>query len=191
MKLSWPALIIPAIGGLGAAIFVPLASWDQLRPALLPAISIIAAAVLVRLARGLPFTNADHFKLDQFRSVSKNLEDNARKLRALIFVCLADIAMLVLSADAVKLIAPVSTRLPWFPPLASAALSGIIGGLLLYAFTRVVAVVHSDVALLRLQSQILERVIADKNAAAFDARLEKTERPGIAGADKFGNRLPH
>lgn len=190
MKVSWPTVAITTAGLLASGLFVPVATWDTLRPALLPAISIIAAAVLVRLARGLPFTNADHFDLDQFRQVASNLEANARKLRALIFICLAALVLLIVATDVVAITE--SSNLPaWVAPTVGRMLSGTIAWLLLYAFWRIAEVVHSDVSLLRLQSKILEGVITSKNAAAFEKRTADAPKPGIAGTDRFGKALPH
>ncbi|WP_143089580.1 hypothetical protein [Qipengyuania nanhaisediminis] len=190
MKISWPTVAITTAGLLAAGFFVPVGTWETLRPALLPAISIIAAAVLVRLARGMPFTNADHFDLDQFRQVAKNLEANARKLRALIFVCLAAVVLLIVANDAVEVIDRLTAQ-EWVADIAGRGMSATIAWLLLYAFWRIVEVVHSDVSLLRLQSKILEGVITSKNAADFEGRVIERSPAKIAGADNFGKQLPH
>jgi hypothetical protein len=189
MKVSAPSLILPIVAGVSAGTMIHLHAWDNLRSALLPALSVIAAAVLVRLARGLPFTNADHFTLSEFRSVAGKMEANARKLRALIFVCLIALAVLTFGSGIVAAIASVPRILPWVPQAAGGVTSGLIAALVVYAFTRVVEVVHSDVGLLRLQAKVLEGVIASKNAAKFERQVEATNRPGIAGADRFGTRL--
>ncbi len=191
MKLSLTALVLPVAGGIASALWLPLDKWDSLRPALLPAISVIAAAVLVRLARGLPFTNADHFSLEQFRSVSRKLEANARKLRALIFVCLTGLAILIVASDLVNAMMLLPRLANWVVTGAAHSLSGLIAALLVYAFTRVIEVVHSDVSLLQLQAKILETVIANKNAANFEQQLAGKSNPGITGSKVFGGRLPH
>lgn len=65
----------------------------------------------------------------------------------------------------------------------------MIAALIVYAFTRVIEVVHSDVSLLSLQAKVLEGVIAAKNATKFEKQIEGAKRPGIAGAERFGTRL--
>jgi hypothetical protein len=191
MKLSLTALVLPVAGGIASALWLPLDKWDSLRPALLPAISVIAAAVLVRLARGLPFTNADHFSLDQFRSVARKLEANARKLRALIFVCLAGLTSLTLATDLVNALRLLPRLADWAVVGASHFLSGLVAALLVYAFTRVIEVVHSDVSLLQLQARILETVIANKNAANFEKQVASKPSPGISGSTRFGGQIAH
>lgn len=189
MKMSAPSFILPIVAGVTAGMLVHLQAWENLRSALLPALSVIAAAVLVRLARGLPFTNADHFTLSEFRSVAGKMEANARKLRALIFVCLIALAVLTFGSGIVAAIATIPSILSWVPQVAGKVVSGLIASLVVYAFTRVIEVVHSDVGLLRLQSKVLEGVIASRNATKFEKQVETTNRPGIAGADRFGTRL--
>lgn len=189
MKISALPLGLPAIAGVLAGAFVRLSVWDDLRSALLPALSVIAAAVLVRLARGLPFTNADHFTLSEFRSVASKMESNARKLRALIFICLIALAALTFASSAVSAVRMIPRILPWVADSLDVFFSGSISALIVYAFTRVVEVVHSDVGLLRLQAKVLEGVIASKNASKFEKSVDTIERPGIAGADRFGTRL--
>jgi hypothetical protein len=45
---------------------VDVKSWDELKAGLLVALSVMAAGVLVRLARGLPFTAVDHYEVDEY-----------------------------------------------------------------------------------------------------------------------------
>ena len=190
LKMSWVAVVIPIIGAIVAAVFVPLGAWEALRPALLPAISIVAAAVLVRLARGLPFTNADHFSLSDFRSVASKLESNARKLRALIFVCLGSVIGLIAFPDLAKMeLFPLVPFLSWMPEVINRVLSFLLGGAMVYAFARVIEVVHSDVSLLKLQAKIIETAIAAKNAKNFDEQIKPTVNNPISGAKGFGRPL--
>lgn len=191
MKVSAAPLLLPLAGAACAAALVPVAEWELLRPALLPATSIIAGAVLVRLARGLPFTNADHFSLAQFRSISGKLEENARKLRALIFVCLAGVAMLVVAPDVLKALMLIPALPRWALSFADRGISAIIAALQIYTFARIVEVVHSDVSLLRLQSKILETVIANKNAAVFTKAIDASSKTGVVGLENFGRPLQH
>lgn len=190
VRPSWTSVIAPVVGGAASAWLISLATWEQLRTPLLPAISVVAAAVLVRLARGLPFTNADHFSLGDFRSVASKLEANARKLRALIFVCLGALVGLIVFPGLPKLeLFPVLPHFEWVPTALNRLLSATLGGTVVYAFTRVIEVVHSDVSLLRLQSRIMETVIASKNAKAFEKQTESSTGTPIAGSAGYGRPL--
>lgn len=58
-----------------------------------------------------------------------------------------------------------------------------------YAVVRIIQVIEGDVTLLKLQSDILEAVIARKNAATFEAAQSTAVRPPIAGAETFGKTV--
>ena len=189
MKLSLPALILPLISSIAAGCMMSVDTWEQLRPALLPAISVVAAAVLVRLARGLPFTNADHFGLTEFRDVAKKLESNARNLRALIFVCLAAIVSLIGAPLVLGVVRRVAKEQSSLQGLTDSAMSGATAFLTVYSFLRVIEVVQSDVGLLKLQSKIIESAIAKKNAKSFESQVADHPPQGIAGAEHFGRPL--
>jgi hypothetical protein len=160
-----------------------------MRTAVIPAISLIAAAVLVRLARGLPFTNADHFTLVQFRDVSQKLQRNARYLRMLIWICIAAVVAVTIAAPLYRELPAALPGYGWAADLTERGLSAVTGFLVSYAFVRIFEVVQSDVALLKLQANILEAVIAQKNAKAFEK--ERMDHPTgvISGAGSFGTRV--
>lgn len=69
--IRWNNLLIPATVGLAAAYLIDLKFWDDQKAGLLVALSVMAAGVLVRLARGLPFTSVDQYELDEVRQLTK------------------------------------------------------------------------------------------------------------------------
>jgi hypothetical protein len=184
-----PVVWIPLIAAGIAAWLVPVTFWSGIRATLLPALSIIAAAVLVRLARGIPFANPDHFTLDEFRAASLRLESNARKLRALIFVCLGAIVLLVIVPAGSSYVHAHSVLPGWALSAADKALAALLAWSVTYSLCRTVEVVHSDVALLKLQAKVIETAIARKNAAGFEAKIGSQPPPQIAGAERFGMPL--
>lgn len=189
MKVSSPAIIVPTVAAILSAVAVHLPGWVDIRPALIPAIGVLAAAVLVRLARGLPFTNPDHFTLEEFRAVSTKLQVNARYLRALIVVCIAAILAITVGPALFTQLPPAPSSALWLARVTEGAISAAIGYLMAYSFVRILEVVQSDVMLLKLQSQVLENVITNKNAKAFDAKLSAQPPGKIAGSETFGRPL--
>jgi len=187
MKLTVAPIVIPPFIGILAAVTVSVDTWDVWRVSLLPALSIIAAGVLVRLARGLPFTNADHFKLEQFRDVSRRLKAISRSLRLLAYIAIGTMFALIVAKNVQSLATEI------FVPLASGAVGRIIsfglGAGVSYVIVRIVQVIEGDVTLLKLQSDILESVIARKNGAAFEEAQATTVKPPIAGAEIFGKTV--
>jgi len=187
MKLTIFPLVIPLAAAGAAAAIVPVSTWESWRSGLLPALSVVAAAVLVRLARGLPFTNADHFQLGEFRDVAARMQKISKSLRMLIYVCLAAMVAVIIAPSAIHLarrtlIVAVDS---WLERLVSFSLAYSIT----YAFVRLAQVVEGDVSLLKLQSSILEGVLARKNAKAFEERQAGAVTPAIAGAESYGKPL--
>jgi len=188
-RISFPAVVLPVVCAAVSAWVIGLAGWESLRAAVIPAISMIAAAVLVRLARGLPFTNPDHFTLDQFRDISQKLQTNARYLRALIWICIAAVVAVTIGGPLYRELPAALPGYSWAPEATERALSAAIGFLVSYSFVRIFEVVQSDVVLLKLQANIIEGVIAQKNAKAFEK--ERVDHPAgaISGAGSFGTRV--
>lgn len=186
---SVSALVVSGIAGGLSAGLVPTSTWEVLRVALLPALSIVAAAVLVRLARGMPFTNADHFSLEEFRSAAQKIESNAKKLRALIFVCLAAVVSLIFAPELVEFAQRLSRNPPSLFRIIDGTMSAVVGISVVYSFTRIIEVVHSDIGLLRLQSLVLEKAISKKNVTEFDKKLQTAEPGKISGAKDYGKSL--
>lgn len=188
MKAPAPALMLAVPLGIGSALVVPMTTWVDLRTAVLPALSVIGAAVLVRLARGFPFTNADHFTLPEFRRTADKLRDIAHKLRTMMIVCLAAMGQIIIYPSLLAFVA----RQP-LPGLLvgtmEAFMSGALAAATVYAFVRIIEVIQIDVALLKLQARLLENVIAAKNAKAFEKELEAQPPGKIAGAETYGRQL--
>jgi len=161
MKIRWSHLLIPLVGGALASANASIAFWTTAKPSLLTALSVIAAGVLVRLARGLPFSNVDQFTVEEARAVAKSIKRSVRALRALIFVVFATMAVIVFADPLLggvtklltffQLISGFSTI--WLDP--QSIVSGLIGLMLVYVFVRVFAVIGGDVGLVDLQSKYL------------------------------------
>ena len=188
MKAPAPAIVASVPLGIASAFVVPMHAWETMRGGLLPALSVIAGAVLVRLARGFPFTNADRFTLNQFRRTADSLKDVAYKLRTMMFVCLSGMAGLVIFPPFLDYMDRGS-----LPAVVLCCIQGTMSGLLaaatVYAFVRMMEVTQIDLTLLKLQAKLLEDFIAAKNAKAFEQEIEARPPGKIAGASAFGRPL--
>lgn len=187
MKLTVAPIVIPPFVGILAATMVSVDTWDAWRTSLLPALSIIAAGVLVRLARGLPFTNADHFKLEQFRDVSRRLKAISRSLRLLAYIAIGTMFALIIAKNVQSLADQFLP--PWAAETTERFVSFGLGTGVAYAVVRIIQVIEGDVTLLKLQSDILEAVITRKNAATFEAAQATAAKPPISGAETFGKTV--
>lgn len=189
MKAPAPALLFSVPVSIFAAWAVSVATWEELRPALLPALAIVAAAVLVRLARGLPFTNADHFTLVEFRETASRLTEIALKLRTMMWVCLAAIVQLICYPSLLSFLESVPSLLPVGLSFIERGMSALLALTTTYAFVRIIEIIQIDVALLKLQARVLEKAIASKNFKAFEKQIEAHPPGRIAGETTFGRPL--
>src|SRR5690349_5752826 len=144
LRLSYSSILIPVVFGAASGVWISVSAWGDLRSNLLPALSVIAAGVLVRLARGIPFGNPDQFEVEEARRITGAFVQVVRSLRALIYATL--VAMLWLA------VAP-SLAQPLDPAIANTAfarflnptLSATIGLVVVFAITRMIEVVQGDV----------------------------------------------
>lgn len=176
MKIKPSHLLMPALGAATAALTVSVGFWDNSKAAVLTALSVIGAGVLVRLARGLPFTNVDQFQLDEARKISAAVKQSIRALRILIFVILIAMASLVLVKGLTD--AAIAALQPDITKFVEPVASGLIGLLLSYIFVRITAVIQGDVALVDLQSEFFVRAVERKQGERFEkARSSSSEVP--------------
>ncbi|RUU06474.1 hypothetical protein EOD23_13650 [Mesorhizobium sp. USDA-HM6] len=186
MKINWSHLVIPVAGAAGAWGLASVAFWEAAKPSLLTAMSVIAAGVLVRLARGLPFNNPDQFALDEARQIAGAIKQSIRALRALIAVVFLAMGSLVF-AKAFKTAVLAATFLsPKVAPYVEPGISAVVGFLLTYVFVRIFAVVKGDVSLADLQSELLVKAVERKQAERFDKALAKSDVPPMKNPEGYG-----
>ena len=171
-------LIVPTVAAVAAWFLVPLDFWSGARSSLLTAFSVIAAAVMVRLARGLPFTNADHFEVEEIRQVTAAIKQIMRSLLALIMVVLAT----MIAFTFVERIQALFDRfgLPTTKFISAHFLSATLGFLLAFVLMRIIQVVRGDYSLVELQSKFMIRAVERKESKKFDdarAAAAQTEVP--------------
>jgi len=186
MRLTLPPIVIPVGVGLLAASAVPLHVWSGLTSSLLPCISVVGAAVFVRLARGLPFNNPDHFAdRKEAKETADIIIKIARALERLIYIVLICMALLVLSAPLQKVIAEriISDSATNY---IESVYSGILGLSVSFVFVRMLQIVRSDISLAKKQRDIVVGVIDRKNAKSFESALPPPESRNIAGQENFG-----
>lgn len=183
MDLKPTHLIIPIAGAVLAWKTASVDFWDASKAPILTALSVIGAGVLVRLARGLPFTNVDQFEVDEARRVSEAIKRSIRALRVLVFVILFAMAALVLAkgiSDALI------KMLPEWGEYTGPAVSGAVGLLITYAFVRVTSVIQGDVGLVDLQSDFFVRAVERKQAERFVKAQSSSTAPPVANPKDYG-----
>jgi len=187
MRLTVLPIVAPAAAAAVSAALVGLGTWDDARTGLLAALSVIAAAALVRLARGLPFTNPDHLDVDEVEQVTAAVQQLARSLRAFLGIVLATMVLLVLVKPLAGLVS-----LLWITEGAKdtfqRALSGTIGAALAYVMVRIWQIVGSDLGLLDKQVHFMVRAVHRKARAKEEAEAEAAPM-AFKTPEGYGQRL--
>jgi hypothetical protein len=183
--IRWQTLIIPMLAGGLAATFVGVDFWDLSKQAFLVSLSVIAAGVLVRLARGLPFTNVDHYEVEEIRDLTKAVDQICRSLRALIFVVLLAMVFLVLAKPVVEAAKLAQITAPYGDRIVQ-IFSGLLGFLIGYIFMRMVQVIQGDYDLTKLQSKFVVRAVERKEAKRFDGLETKSENTSFKAPEGYG-----
>lgn len=166
----------------GGAIFWFCLTRETLSPILQPlivAVSIMGAALLVRLNRGMP-------TLDW-----KSLDTDERKILTAKIVSLTREYMIVLSIQAlailVLLIFPLAaTVLP--TPLLQKSLLALLGSLIGLAVARMAYIVWRDYDIVRLQKKLIDdsadREAVDKASAEALSKVSAIRASGLRGGSK-------
>jgi hypothetical protein len=183
--IRWPILILPLLVGCFCYRWVPVEFWDTSKQALLVCLSVIAAGVLVRLARALPFTTADQYELDEIRKLTKAVSQIARSLRALLIAVLVGMIGLIVAKPLFEVTKGAGT---WAAHVdIESVISGVLGFILSYVLFRMLAVVRGDQDLTELQSTFVVRAVERKQAERFQ-KLQERAAP-FKQPDDFGEPL--
>lgn len=161
----------------GAAAFWLLVPLWRLYPAMQPmvtALSIIAAALLVRLNRGIPTIDWKAIAPDTRKKLTAQMEAIAKEYVVILGIAAALTILLV----ALQVVGLEAIRTTWWVP-AQAWTSALIGGLATLSVVRMAYVVWRDFDIVRMQRQAL-----DAAADADQVQLEKTIADGKIAAIK-------
>lgn len=188
MRLTRLPVFVTLTAASLSAWLVGIGTWDKTNAGLLTALSVIAAAALVRLARGLPFTNPDHFEPEEVEKVIAAVRQLARSLRLFLGVTLTTMGLLVLAQPLANLVA----RLPLAAPAQDVllrVLSAIVGGALSYVLVRLWQIVGSDLGLLDKQAEFTIRAVNRKARKRDEERAEQAALPPFKTPEGYGRRL--
>lgn len=187
MRLTILPVVTTLAAGATSAALVGVGAWDGAKAGLLTALSVIAAAALVRLARGLPFTNPDYFEVDEVEQVTAGVKQLARSLRAFLIVVFGSMVLLVfvlpLSKEVVALFVPLAAQ--WI----DRGLSFAVGAVLAYVLTRIGQIIGSDLGLLDKQADFMVRAVHRKARDKEEARAEALGTKPFKTPEGYGRRM--
>jgi branched-subunit amino acid transport protein AzlD len=188
MKLKLAPVLVPGLVAAAAAVSVRVSTWDSIKASLITALSVAAAAALVRLSRGLPFTAASHFEPNEIQQITRAVVQLARSLRAFLVITILSMGALIMVAPLIEYANHVrAAALVWW---GGRLLSGIVGGLLAYVVVRLFQIVGSDLSLLNEQSKFMVRAVQRE---AGKERSSTTLTPDISTnfrtPETYGQRI--
>jgi hypothetical protein len=159
--------------------------WDGFKQALLVALSVIEAGVLVRLARGLPFTSPELYDVDEIRELTAAIQQIARALRALFVVTLATMIGLVMLKP-VSVLIENDVRMPYSEYLIHYGVLGVAGFMVGFVFSRMYRIVAGDYDLTILQSKFIVRAVERRQAKRFEDRKDQEMVDKFKNPDGYG-----
>lgn len=162
--ITWPPVIGSVAAAAVCAAAVSIYGWEDARTWLLPALSIVAAAVLVRLARGVPFTNPDHIREEDVEAVTAAFISLSTSLRSLFFVVLGTMVVVGAASPLARLMAEL---VPVDLDLGNRLGSALVGLCVAYSFVRMLQIAQSDVSITKLQARVIRDSVARRRAKKF------------------------
>ena len=160
--------------------YVPLSIWQPVFPGMLVALSMLGAAVLVRLARNAPITAPTAFDEEDLKRFFDALEELNRRL---FWIFLQAVAAIFITLLAIVVSSYKGTFFGYSGVISSGC-SGLLGLLLVWIPTRVIAMARGDIGFVRLQREVLQNALARQRKAAADkivAGTVETRSPGGYG----------
>lgn len=187
MKLKLAPILVPGFVAAAAAVGIRMSTWDSVKTGLITALSVAAAAALVRLARGLPFTAASQFEPAEIDLITGAVIQLARSLRAFLAITIVSMAALIMVSPLIEYANQIqATSLVWW---GGRILSGFIGCVLAFVVVRLFQIVGSDLSLLNEQSRFLVRAV--KRAA--EKEQSNALAPGVGAEfrtpENYGHRI--
>lgn len=128
------------------------------------ALSMLGAAVLVRLARNAPITAPAAFDDDDLKRFFNALEELNRRL---FWIFIQTIIAVFITLASIVLASHKGGIFGWYATIAS-VLSGSLGLVIVWIPARVIAMARGDIGFVRLQREVLQNALARQRKAAAD-----------------------
>ena len=151
LSRSLVSLVLVLAGAIASAEFVGVHQWAKAATGLFVLLSVVAAALLVRLARPSPFSNPDVFTDENLQPFFAALEQVARRLTVILVAVLIAVVLLIGSLVMADLNSIADPRFSAFVRVGS----GLLGLDLSFILVRIVSLVQGDFGFIGLQKRIV------------------------------------
>ncbi|MCY4548170.1 MAG: hypothetical protein OXC28_07370 [Defluviicoccus sp.] len=170
---GWFQFLICLVAAAGAFALEP-SDWLSIRSEAMVVLSVLAAAVLFRLGRGLPPVSTDELEVEEAKRLAKTFQIVARRLAfvaGVTAVALVGLAVLEVGCRLAALHLPPLIA-EWCFKAAGAVLAFVIA----LAFCRAVMVVLGDLSAIAVQSDHMVKSVLRRRAGEAAAALDEAER---------------
>ena len=170
----WLQIAISGVAAAGAFLAMEPCHWDSIRSEAMLVLSVLAAAVLFRLGRGVPLVSIDHLEVDEAESLAEAYRIVSRRLAFVAGVtaaALIGLAMIGIVHHLIELHLPPDIR-SVCAKLATAVLAAIIA----FAFCRAFMLVRGDLSSVAVQSESIVKSVRRRHARDVEAALDKAEK---------------
>ena len=155
LRVQWLHIVIPFVTGALTGLTTYASAWIDVSEPLLSVVAIVSAAVLVRLARGAPFTAIEVLDAAEAQKLSIAIKQSVRSQGGLLLACIIASLCLVFirqindifSSEALKEILPLTEHFDY--------LACLVPLMLAFVFMRTYAIVIGDIQIADLQADIL------------------------------------
>lgn len=185
-------LILPLILAAGSIYVMEPRHWGTIDSGLIFSLSIFAAAILVRLSRGVPSVETNEINVEQIEEFLIAYKKSMQRMIALLSIFFISI----LGTVFIELIYDAITNASWLSDPWKGILSDAVNCFLIFmitfSFVRSVGLVKSDYDLSNLQSRLILQSVRSKKAKEIrekEAALQE-ENP-FKSRDNYGQLLQH
>lgn len=172
---KWLYIAVPlGLGWVAFEIMQP-GHWTGIRQGLILPLALLGAAVLVRLARGMPVSTTEHFEVEEMRRLSQAVIRVYRALIVLFVAIICSTIGLIFIEVAHSALGSVDALDPATKGRLQQGLTGLLVFFVAFALARTVSLIKGDYDLVKLQARLMERAVERRHAAQHAVRMDEAE----------------
>ena len=169
----WLQILVVCLAA-GASLAMEPSDWDNVRPEAMTMLSILAAAVLFRLGRGVPSVSVDGLAVEEAENLATAYEEVARRLAVMAGVTAIGLLGLAVIGVIHRFF---SLHLPSdVAEVLCRLLTALLAVVLAYTFCRAVVLVFGDLSSVRVQGKSMVASARRRHVEQTTAAIRNAEK---------------
>ena len=167
-------IAIPCLVAVVASLAMDPSHWDSIRDGAMIVLSVLVAAVLFRLGRGIPPVIIDYLRVDEARDLAKAFNTIALRLSIVAAVTTGaffGLAMIGFLHELVDQYLPEDIG-----DVCAKVLTAALAWIMAFAFCRAVMVVRGDLSFIAVQSENMVKCVQRRHARDEIVALDEAEK---------------